>query len=46
MKRLLAILMAALSFTTCSVSPEEIPGLCSLSCGSARLPPLIQILRY
>lgn len=37
MKRLLAILMAALSVTTCSVSPEETPGLCSLSCGSAKI---------
>ena len=24
-------------FTTCSVSPEETPGLCSLSCGSAKI---------
>ena len=31
------LLLGAMSFTTCSVSPEDTPGLCTLSCESAKI---------
>ena len=31
------ILFSSLIFTTCSVSPKETPGLCTLTCGSASI---------
>ena len=31
------LIIGAVMFTTCSVSPEETPGLCSLTCGSAKI---------
>ena len=37
MIRFFVLLLGAMSFTTCSVSPEDTPGLCTLSCESAKI---------